>query len=194
MGAASVKGLKMMETIFPSEDGRSVFADPKLKAKLDKEIAKGKIKPEMPADEEPVDGDMDELIDRVIKEVWATYDVKNQGFIDKKKAAQFFKDALEVYALRKGMKGSKDALGPGVNQSKASDECVAKLNKSGSGRITFEEFEDYMNTYDIEEALGPFLARTSIDVKAQVPMVDISQISTQAEQVTRPKYREYPDD
>lgn len=52
-----------------------------------------------------------------------------------------------------------------------------------------------MNTYDIEEALGPFLGRAGgIDVKAQVPMVDISQISTQAEQVTRPKYREYPDD
>jgi hypothetical protein len=51
-----------------------------------------------------------------------------------------------------------------------------------------------MNTYDIEEALGPFLGKNSIDVKAQVQMVDISQISTQAEQVTRPKYREYPDD
>lgn len=51
-----------------------------------------------------------------------------------------------------------------------------------------------MNTYDIEEALGPFLGRTGIDVKAQVPMVDISAIATQSEQVTRPKYREYPDD
>lgn len=34
---------------------------------------------------------MDELVERVIKDVWQTYDVKNQGFIDKKKAAQFFK-------------------------------------------------------------------------------------------------------
>jgi len=31
MGANSVKGLKMLETVFPSEDGRSVFSDPKLK-------------------------------------------------------------------------------------------------------------------------------------------------------------------
>jgi hypothetical protein len=68
-----------------------VFSDPKLKAKLDKEIAKGKIKPDLPADEEPVDGDMDALVEKVIKDVWMTYDVKNQNFIDKKKAEQFFK-------------------------------------------------------------------------------------------------------
>jgi hypothetical protein len=44
-GAASVKGMVMMETIYPSKDGATIFEDPKLKQRLVKEMKKGNIKP-----------------------------------------------------------------------------------------------------------------------------------------------------
>jgi hypothetical protein len=37
-----------------------------------------------------------------VKEVWEFYDKKHVGVIDKKQAEQFFKDALELFALRRG--------------------------------------------------------------------------------------------
>lgn len=99
----SVRGLKMMEAIYPSENGRSIFEDPKLKAKLDKEITKGRIKPDSHDDEEPVDGDMDMIIARVVKEVWDTYDTKNTGTIDKKACEKFFKVRFNFFLSKKNV-------------------------------------------------------------------------------------------
>lgn len=79
--------------MFPSDDGSTVFSDknPKLKAKLEKEIASGKIKPDPIEDEKAVDGDNDSHIDKYVREVWSYYDRKNQGQIEKRMALQFFK-------------------------------------------------------------------------------------------------------
>jgi hypothetical protein len=63
-----------------------------------------------------------------------------------------------------------------------------------SGRITFEEFEDFMHTYDIDEALGPFFNRNGIEVKTQVQFVDVSTLQKTEAAELKPKYREYPDD
>jgi len=77
---------------YPSEDGRSVFdSDPKLKAKLDRELAKGKIPMEPTDNEEPIDADLDMLVARAVEEVWKTYDPKMTGFMDKKNMEKFFK-------------------------------------------------------------------------------------------------------
>lgn len=100
MGNSSVRGLKMMEAIYPSENGRTIFEDVKLKAKLDKEITKGRIKPDSLDDEEPVDGDLDMIIGRAIKEVWDTYDTKGTGSIDKKACEKFFKVNANFRSLK----------------------------------------------------------------------------------------------
>jgi hypothetical protein len=77
--------------MFPTEQKTTIFNDPKLKQKLDKEIAKGKIKADIPEDEEALDPDLDSSIDKYVREAWQYYDKKNQGFIEKKVALQFFK-------------------------------------------------------------------------------------------------------
>ena len=77
--------------MFPTEQKSTIFNDPKLKQKLDKEIAKGKIKADIPEDEEALDPDLDSSIDKYVREAWQYYDKKNQGFIEKKVALQFFK-------------------------------------------------------------------------------------------------------
>lgn len=40
-----MKGMVMMETIYPSADGMTIFEDPKMKQRLVKEIKSGNIKP-----------------------------------------------------------------------------------------------------------------------------------------------------
>ena len=92
-----------MEAIYPPEDGKSVIPQ----EKLDKAIKKGIIQPKDDDDVEDLDDDLDSKIDESIKEVWGYYDDKKLGFLDKKKATQFFKDALEVFALRKGKKSQR---------------------------------------------------------------------------------------
>lgn len=62
-----------------------------MKAKLDRELAKGKIPMEPTDKEEPIDGDGDMVVARAVEEVWKTYDPKNTGFMDKKNLEKFFK-------------------------------------------------------------------------------------------------------
>ena len=64
--------------------------DPKLKAKLDKEITKGKIPMDAADAEEPIDADLDMLVARSVEEVWKTYDPKGTGFMEKKMVEKFF--------------------------------------------------------------------------------------------------------
>lgn len=64
--------------------------DPKLKAKLDKEITKGKIPMDAADAEEPIDADLDMIVARSVEEVWKTYDPKGTGFMDKKMVEKFF--------------------------------------------------------------------------------------------------------
>eukprot|EP01121_Diplochlamys_sp_Union-15-3_P022119 TRINITY_DN931_c0_g2_i3.p1 TRINITY_DN931_c0_g2~~TRINITY_DN931_c0_g2_i3.p1 ORF type:complete len:225 (-),score=67.14 TRINITY_DN931_c0_g2_i3:37-636(-) len=197
MGANSVKGLKVMETIYPSQDGKSVFDNnPKLKAKLDKEMAKGHKeggpKEPDPPEEDYVDGDLDAVVDRVIKSVWEYYDRKQKGFLDKKRGERFFKDGLEVYALRKGLKGGKEALGQGVNMKKALEDSFKKMNVSGSGKIVFQEFEEFLNCYDIEEAMQPFTGGSGVSIDpSKVKFVDTSQFRGQKKDGPKLVYRNY---
>jgi hypothetical protein len=133
-GGSNVKGLWLMEQLYP-EEGSSLFArDPKLKAELDKEVKKGTIvlpDPNKPID---VDDDQDARIDECLKEIWAYYDKKNTGFMDKvcllrcgrlsrtaymqqKQAKTFMEDALQVFATRKGRQ-PKELVSPQLGLSK----------------------------------------------------------------------------
>jgi len=109
MGANSVKGLKVMETIYPSPEGKSVFdTNPKLKAKLDKEMAKSKTAAvQAEGDEHYVDGDMDAIVDKVIKSVWEYYDHKQKGFLDKKNWNPILQGWLRSLCVAKGCKSKR---------------------------------------------------------------------------------------
>jgi hypothetical protein len=191
----SVSGLKLMEGMFPTEQKTTIFNDPKLKQKLDKEIAKGKIKADIPEDEEALDPDLDSSIDKYVREAWQYYDKKNQGFIEKKVALQFFKDSLELYAIRRGQK-VKDVLAEGVNMSKALEESYLKMSKNGDKQANYNDFEDFINTYDIDEALGSMLNKNGVDIDInRVQFVDVSQMTGQARKDgPKPVYRDYPTD
>jgi len=65
MGAASIKGLVLMETAFPTPDNYTVFDDPLMKKQLVKELKKGTIKPPTASDEVDIDENLDAKIDQV---------------------------------------------------------------------------------------------------------------------------------
>jgi len=185
MGGNNVKGLYWMETIYPSENGASVIP----REQLQKEIEKGKLKPEDPNAVKDLDGDMDERIDKVIREVWTYYDPKGTGVLPKKIVERFFKDSLELYSLRMGKKSSKEVLAPGVNMSQAMQTAVA--NMTNTSQATFKQFEDFLNCYDLEEALGPFLNVREITVRQNVQFIDNSQLVQEANQPKKVVYRDY---
>jgi len=164
-----VKGLVLMETLFPTGDNSTVFDDPKLKQQLVKEMKKGTIKPPRTSDEVDVDEDMDSKIDQMCEECWSYYDAKRTGTITRKQAQQFFKDCFQLYALRRRVK-PKEALGPGVSMKKALEECVRMLDPSGAGAISKHAFMDFINENDINEILGPFLGNTQpLSIDSRLP-------------------------
>merc|ERR1712137_583939 len=122
----NTKGLYLCETIYPPDNGVSCIPP----EKLEKAIKKGEIPPQVQADEEDVDGNMDEVIDNCIREVWQYYDPKGMGSLNKKQTQQFFKDALNLVALRKMCK-SKD-LFQGRKEGAALDEAVDFLTGGNS--------------------------------------------------------------
>jgi len=188
MGGNNVKGLFWMETIYPSPNGQSIIA-PEL---LQKEIQKGTIVPPN-VSEGSVDGDMDDYTDKIIQDVWRFYDPKGTGILPKKILEKFFKDALEVYSLRLGRKSSKEVMGPGVSYGQAMTESVGKVT-SNNAQVTQREFEDFINCYDLEEALGSFLGVREVTINSNVEFVDTRIFKEQAAQPKKVVYREYPDD
>lgn len=175
-----------METIYPNPNGQTVIPHDK----LEKAIAKGQIRPDDPNAEKELDQDMDERIDKCIREVWAHYDPKGTGVLPKKIVQRFFKDALELYALRLGRKSSKDVIAPGVNSSQAM-ETAYRMVTSNPNQVTFQEFENFLNCYDLEEALGPWLNINSVNVtKDNVQWVDTTQFRQAAEQPKKVVYRD----
>jgi len=185
-----VRFLDLCEQIYPPENGQTCIPP----EKLEKAYQKGLI-PRPTAGDEELDDDMDSKIDKAIKDVWAYYDKKNKGFLSKGEAETFFKDALEVMALRKGLK-VKQILPPNVSQSQAISQSIAKLTK-GSDRVEFSSFEEYINMSDLDEALSLFTGQTGpIEVKTNVQMVDTSKLAADARAANGPKpvYRDYPDD
>jgi len=191
-----------MEQLYPLPDGASMFdRDPKLKKQFESDVKKGIIKlpdPNLPQD---VDDDQDEKIDRCVKEVWGYYDKKNQGFIDKKMGEQFFKDALELFSIRKGCKSPKELLPPGGSMGKALDSAFHSLDKSGQGRIDFAAFAEFVNQSDLDEALslitGQTGAREVEAVVSQAKLVDVAAIAASNPKKVVPgqiQYRNYDQD
>ncbi|PRP82197.1 hypothetical protein PROFUN_10406 [Planoprotostelium fungivorum] len=198
MGGNNIKGIYWMETvshsnntgliafqIYPPENGQSVIPP----EKLQKEIAKGTIRPEDPNAQKDLDGDMDERLDRVIKEVWNHYDPKNTGVLPKKILEKFIQDSLDLYAMRKGKKGAKEVVAPGVKFGPAMTETLNKI--STGGQATFQQFENFLNCYDIDEALGSFLQISEVAVQHDVNFVDVSHLKSEAAAPKKVVYRDY---
>lgn len=67
---------------------------------------------------------------------------------------------------------------------------------SFSKQVNYNEFEDFINTYDIDEALGSMLNKNGVDIDInRVQFVDVSQMTGQARKDgPKPVYRDYPTD
>jgi len=146
--------------------------------------------------DDDADDDMDSKIDQCIRDVWAYYDKKNKGFLTKGEAETFFKDALNIMCLRKGVK-AKDILPPGVSEGKAISQSFQKLDKNGTGKIDFNAFEEFINMSDLDEALSLFTGQQGpISVATdKVKLVDTSQFAAGAKaNAANIQYRDYPDD
>ncbi|KAL6078491.1 EF-hand domain-containing protein [Balamuthia mandrillaris] len=195
MGANSVKGLVLMETIFPSADNSTVFDDPKLKAKLQKEMKKGNVRIPQVGDEVDVDEDLDSKLDKSVAECWSYYDNKSKGSINKKQIQQFFKDCFELYALRKRMK-PKECMAPGVNSKQALETCTRMMDKSGTGMVNQGAFVEFINECSLEEVIGPFINQNTFDISSRLPqnmMFDPSTLpkNTDKPQANQIQYRDY---
>jgi len=186
MGGNNVKGLYWMETIFPMPNGQSVIPP----EKLQKEFQKGTLRPPDPNAEKEVDGDMDEKIDKVVQDIWAFYDPKSTGIMPRKVMEKFFKDALDLYALRMGKKSSKEVMPPNIKWGEAMAQSCAKVT-SNPQQASKKEFEDFLNCYDLDEALGSFLNIQEVAVNHNVQFVDTSQFKEQAAQPKKVVYRDY---
>lgn len=61
-----------------------------------------------------------------------------------------------------------------------------------TGQVTFKEFEDFLNCYELEEALGPWLNIREVKVDTnKVQFVDTSQFKNQSAQPKKVVYRDY---
>ncbi len=60
---------------------------------------------------------------------------------------------MELLALRKGRK-AKELVNPSLGLSKALDQAVDSLDRDKTGRVTFAEFQEFVNAMDLEEALA----------------------------------------
>eukprot|EP01116_Phalansterium_solitarium_P017277 TRINITY_DN4214_c0_g1_i1.p1 TRINITY_DN4214_c0_g1~~TRINITY_DN4214_c0_g1_i1.p1 ORF type:complete len:134 (+),score=11.63 TRINITY_DN4214_c0_g1_i1:97-498(+) len=113
----------------------------------------------------------------------------NTGILKKDVLKKFFSDSLELYALRKHLKSSKEVLASGVNYAKAMEEAIRKI--TSNDQATMKEFEDFLNLYDIDEALSSFTAQSEFAVSGDVQLVDTSQFVTDGAAPSKPKYRDY---
>eukprot|EP01100_Stratorugosa_tubuloviscum_P000250 TRINITY_DN1050_c1_g1_i1.p1 TRINITY_DN1050_c1_g1~~TRINITY_DN1050_c1_g1_i1.p1 ORF type:complete len:195 (-),score=119.58 TRINITY_DN1050_c1_g1_i1:200-784(-) len=194
MGGNNTKGLWLCEQIFPTATGRSFIPQEKLqKAIQQQSIPQSALNP--PSPDPDVDEDMDTIVEKHFGEVWAYYDKKSKGFLTKSECESFFKDALEVYALRQGKK-VKDVLA--VSQSQAFNQIFKTLDKQNTGKVDKATFEEFIYSADLDEALENFIGTTGFrDVKNTVKFVDLSTFAAAAQNkhsAASIVYREYPDD
>jgi len=194
-GKQSYIGLKMMEAIYPCKAPQTIFTDPKLKTSLDKEVLKRGIKlDDLEPDEIAIDGDLDADIDRCINLVFQVYENKKQpGTISKKEAQKFFSDCLELYALRQGKK-LKEILPKGLKMDQANGQALQKMSSLTNNVVTKDEFEKFLNCFDIDEALEPYFQTSGIDIDTNVHFVDVSQFANAQREGPKLAYRDYPDD
>jgi len=165
---------------------------------LDKETRKkGLHLDDLQCDEDIIDGDIDFELDRCVKFVFEVYatDKKNPGIMSKKVGEQFFKDCLELYAMRQ-QKKPKEIIPKGVDQKKAAASCFNRM-ANGKQQVTFEEFRHFLNCYDIEEALSDYLSHpppSDVTISTNIQFVDVSQFANAQREGPKLVYREYPDD
>jgi hypothetical protein len=55
--------------------------------------------------------------------------------------------------MRKGRK-AKELVNPSLGMSKALDQAVDALDRDRTGRVTFNEFQEFVNSSDLEEAMA----------------------------------------
>lgn len=62
-------------------------------------------------------------------------------------------------------------------------------------QVNFEEFRNFLNAYDMEEALADYLNHTpEINIPTNIQLVDVSQFANAQREGPKLVYREYPDD
>mmetsp|Transcript_39376 Transcript_39376/g.62277 ORF Transcript_39376/g.62277 Transcript_39376/m.62277 type:complete len:197 (-) Transcript_39376:30-620(-) len=194
MGGVSTKAIWYCETIYPPENGISAIPAEKLQKAYDK----GDIPRPVDNDEEDLDDDLDAKIDAAIKAVWDYYDKKGEGRISKSTAKKFLEHAFELLALRK-MRKPKELLAPGVSMGKALDQTFAKManDNPAAKEITFNDFQNFINANDLDEALGCLTGQTGpITINNTVESVDPEKMAAEfgghkAVKAGEIEYREY---
>lgn len=67
----------------------------------------------------------------------------------------------------------------------------AKNQMAPAGQASYKEFEDFLNLYDMEEALGSFLGKSEIVIQNNVQFLDTNELKAQAQGPKKPVYRDY---
>mmetsp|Transcript_9395 Transcript_9395/g.12650 ORF Transcript_9395/g.12650 Transcript_9395/m.12650 type:complete len:197 (+) Transcript_9395:44-634(+) len=194
MGGVSTKALWYCETIYPPDDGHSCIPPEKLQKAYDK----GDIPRPPPRDEEDLDEDLDSKIDAAIKQVWSYYDKKNEGRISKSTTKKFLEHSFELLALRKHRK-PKELLAPGVSMGKALDQTYAEManGNASAPHITFDDFQNFINANDLEEALGKLTGQNGpVIINTNVQLADAEKMAAEfgghkAVKAGEIEYREY---
>jgi len=141
MGGNNTKALVAVNKLYPAEDGDITTipgVDPIL---LQKE-------------EEAMEDyeDEDEAIDQSLDIVWAEYDKKGEKHISKKVALQFFKDAMTLFAFRKGKEPKHIFAEKGVKEKDAYEKAFSTLSKDGK-TVTYDSFKEFANMADLSDVL-----------------------------------------
>ena len=95
--------------------------------------------------------DEDEAIDMYTDTVWNEYDKKGEKVISKSTALKFFKDALTIFAVRKG-KQPKDVLGPNMKEKQAYENAFVYLSADGK-TLTYDKFKEFVNMADLNDVM-----------------------------------------
>jgi len=162
--------MRKIRTAFPTPDNYTVFDDPLMKKQLVKELKKGTIKPPTASDEVDIDENLDAKIDQIATDIWQFYDAKGLGSINKKTTEKFLKDCFQLYSLRKRCKSPKEALGPGVEMSKATAAAYAMLDPSNTGTVSQKQFLDFISECDLDEIVGPYTGQVGPkDINSRLP-------------------------
>jgi len=83
-------------------------------------------------------------------------------------------------------------MSPNVKYGEAMETAVRKV--TATNQASFKQFEDFINCYDLEEALGSFLGVSDIAISNTVQWVDTAQIAKDGSGPKKPVYRDYPKD
>jgi len=81
--------------------------------------------------------------------------------------------------LCESKKKTKDLFPPGSSEGKALDAAFKSMNTTGDGRVTFDQFEEFINSYDLDEAVAVVTGSgQDFQIDTKVQMVDNSSLPT----------------